>query len=775
MRINGNVLCELDNGDVNKGVLIIPTSVNQIGRRSCKNNKDIKYLFIPSSCNTIGAEAFSNCVNLKEVYFYKDAQDLKNIIQSNSVDTAVNNNVSHYGDHAFDFTSLKNFSFGKRTDFVGTDIFPDCMEKVSFKKGSLEHLSVNSLPNSNSLEIDFPDNASFMTSNFNKYRVKKPVCYNFNSFVNLTNFSDHRVETIQDDFYVNFKDMEKFGLKRNETRLKDIYSITNGFYPTAVIRSSEKAEIRENLNPYEKEIFDFKYNTKIMILDDGKLIELKPQELVENFNVKINPDMYQYKMYEYTRTNDVVKMYQFKKMLEKYNSNAKPDFFLLDQLKTLEQIEQYVKTYKNFKLWRMLEKQIENNSNEYTYKNNKKALYNLAFMLGCFCDDEKTKARAIDYIYNSLLNFGNKINNIAILSYVERFEIYENKVGESQFEFLKTYLPQIIKYCNDIMESCFGNYEEIKNYLSYLSENFNELKKSCRNAKVEFNFLNSFKLSNLSRFSKYYNEQTKDIIREISKYPQLDERSLEVVLNAKNTMANEKVSQNVFEPFNNNMLSGLFNEESLKDGIYRNLDNGYCYHWINKYRTLNMTHAIEDRTGCAHLGSMGEGIVVASMVDKDCQNVRIIDKNGKGVARATVYVDREKGTMLYNSFLVYGWTSKKKEELKDILETFKMATAEFIEAYQKNYPESKKITLVNVGKGYNGLQNLLTSCNSSQMLQGKNFNEFKGDSSHYYMGDWQLGQFKFLSFSEIRQSLKRLERLKNKRVITLEDNEQIEK
>lgn len=762
MKFNGNVLSKIEQQDVKNGILIIPNNINEIGRSCCFLNKEVKTVFIPSSCTTIGATAFGECCNLENVYFYNNYNEIKDIIlNGKSSNNFANNNVSYYGDRAFDGTKINEFAFGDNTQFVGKYVLGENVKKVDFNKNcKLDIININSFPVKEDLQIKFPQNCFFTPRNMENRNIETKICFNFDSVINFINYCDSSVNIIPDNYFINFDGMEKFGLTKDNLKMKSVYCTVNNPYPIVVLRKKEIEEVDESLDRYENEINSFKNNTQILVLENDKLTEVMPQELVDKFYIKFSEDMYRFKIYELTRTNNVELMYLFKKMLEKYNCREKMDFILLNKLTSENQIEQYVRTYKNFKLWRLLEKQVAEKSNEFNYFNNKTSLYNLGFLLGCFCSDEYTQAKAIDYIYNNFLKLGNKVNNLSNLAFFERLDIYENKVGEKQFEFLKTFMPEIIKYCINVMQTSFGSFDEIKTYFKFLCENFNELKQSCYNAKVEFNFQNSFKLSNLNRFSKLNNDKTRDIIREVSKYPQLDERSIEVVLNAKNCILNNNVSQNIFEPFNPSMLKDLYKEDNLKDKIYRNLDNGYCYYWINKYKTLNTTHAIEDRTGCAHLGSMGEGIVVASMIDEDCQNVRIVDKNGKGIARATVYLDRQKGVMLFNSFLVYNWTRKEKQDLKEILNTFKLATAEFIDAYQKNFPDNKKITLVNVGKGFNALQDLLTPCSENLLIEGKNFNEYKGDSGHYYRGDWQNGQYKFLSFGEIRQNLKRLEHIK---------------
>lgn len=776
MKLNGNVLIGIEQQDIKNGVLIIPNNINEIGRNCCFLNKDIKTVFISSDCTTIGASAFADCENLENVYFYSNYNEIKDIIlNGKSPNNFVNNNVSYYGDRVFEGTKIKEFTFGENTSLVGKYVLGENIKKVNFSKDcKLDIININAFPVNEDLQINFPQNCIFTPRSMENRGIETKVCYNFDSVINLVNYSDNNINVIPDNYFINFNGMEKFGLTKDNLKMKNVYCIVNKPYPIVVLRKKETEDIDESLDRYDNEINNFKNNTKILVLDNDKLTEVMPQDLIDNFYITYSEDMYKYKLCESIRTKNVELMYLFKKMLQKYDCRAKMDYILLNKITSENQVEQYVRTYKNFKLWRMLEKQVAEKSNEFNYFNNKASLYNLGFLLGCFCSDENTQAKAIDYIYNNFLKLGNNINNLSNLAFFERLDIYENKVGEKQFEFLKTFMPEILNYCINVMQTSFGSYDEIKTYFKFLCENFNELKQSCRNAKVEFNFQNSFILSNLSRFSKLNNDKTRDIIKEVSKYPQLDERSIEVVLNAKNCILNNNVSQNIFEPFKPSMLNDLFKEDNLKDKIYRNLDNGYCYYWINKYKTLNTTHAIEDRTGCAHLGSMGEGIVVASMTDKDCQNVRIVDKNGKGVARATVYLDREKGTMLFNSFLVYNWTRKDKKDLKEILDTFKMATADFIDVYQKNFPNNKKISLVNVGKGFNALQDLLTPCSDSQFIEGKNFNEFKGDSGHYYRGDWQNGEYKFLSFGEIRQMLKRLDNIKSDDEIKAELMEKIE-
>ena len=182
-----------------------------------------------------------------------------------------------------------------------------------------------------------------------------------------------------------------------------------------------------------------------------------------------------------------------------------------------------------------------------------------------------------------------------------------------------------------------------------------------------------------------------------------------------------------------------------------------------------MTYAIDDRTGCANVFNVGMGIVASGMELDNCQNLRVFDDKGNGIARATIILDKQKGEILYNTFLVYGHTYMSEEELFKVFRAFKTATFDFIDEYEKNFPNNKKINQVNVGQGYNGLYTILDKYYTRQHknIEGVNFSlyaENTYDSDYMYNGDWEDGQYMLYDNYELNRIRRDREILKQEQI-----------
>lgn len=92
MRINNNILVEVEYKDIKNGTFIIPESVTSIGTCAFCNCVDLQTIVIPNSVINIGDSAFEDCVNLTSVtipsntnigeYAFYGCNHLKNIIIS---------------------------------------------------------------------------------------------------------------------------------------------------------------------------------------------------------------------------------------------------------------------------------------------------------------------------------------------------------------------------------------------------------------------------------------------------------------------------------------------------------------------------------------------------------------------------------------------------------------------------------------------------------------------------------------------------------------------
>lgn len=136
---------------------------------------------------------------------------------------------------------------------------------------------------------------------------------------------------------------------------------------------------------------------------------------------------------------------------------------------------------------------------------------------------------------------------------------------------------------------------------------------------------------------------------------------------------------------------------------------------------------------CAHLAGSGYGIMRASIVHPDIQNLVIRDKKNDIIGKATLYINREEGFGVCNTFAVNQYVDRKY--FPALLKKFKEALGEFASRYNAEYPE-KPIKQINVGLGMNDLEYQLT-CDGQRhvsILKPIDFGEY-GKDGYVYDGD----------------------------------------
>ena len=142
---------------------------------------------------------------------------------------------------------------------------------------------------------------------------------------------------------------------------------------------------------------------------------------------------------------------------------------------------------------------------------------------------------------------------------------------------------------------------------------------------------------------------------------------------------------------------------------------------------------------CAHLEGAGNGIMRASIVHPDVQNIVIRDKNGVIVAKSTLYVNRAEGYGVCNNVEVNNNVSDEDAEL--IYKKFKKAVETFAEKYNVKYPD-KPLKIITVGMNLNDLSSQITKNDkqSNELYQALNYGTYAYSGSGYN-GDSKNSQY----------------------------------
>lgn len=162
-------------------------------------------------------------------------------------------------------------------------------------------------------------------------------------------------------------------------------------------------------------------------------------------------------------------------------------------------------------------------------------------------------------------------------------------------------------------------------------------------------------------------------------------------------------------------------------------DKIYTYDFLEKDDPRNLVLG-KNTSCCAHLEGNGYGIMKASMVNPDVQNIAILDSTGKIVAKTTMYVNRDERYALCNTFSIRDSVSENMYPF--ILYKFKKAVSAFAYQYNNENPQ-KPLVKINVGMGMNSLEDFLEG--DGEMLKNLNYRMY-GIEKKDYPGDAQVAQ-----------------------------------
>lgn len=180
----------------------------------------------------------------------------------------------------------------------------------------------------------------------------------------------------------------------------------------------------------------------------------------------------------------------------------------------------------------------------------------------------------------------------------------------------------------------------------------------------------------------------------------------------------------------------IYDNDPAKD--LKEEGTGFTYEWLPKQDYDNLVLG-KYCSCCAHVEGAGQGIMRASMITNNCQNLVIRNAFGEIVAKATLYVNGQEGYAVFNnveSSLDY----KTDEYLRQIYEALLRGANAFLEEYNKNNPK-EPINEITIGGARNTILNQMTIENHPivKIHQAINFGNYSL-RQFGYAGDWSYQQ-----------------------------------
>lgn len=181
-------------------------------------------------------------------------------------------------------------------------------------------------------------------------------------------------------------------------------------------------------------------------------------------------------------------------------------------------------------------------------------------------------------------------------------------------------------------------------------------------------------------------------------------------------MAMEIYKESIETPRNIFTKKTLIDEKIIYDNnpnhdLKEALREDFSYEWLIKQDYDNLILG-KYCNCCSHLNGMGQGIMRASIISPDYQNLVIRNEIGEIISKATIYVNRIQGYAVFNTIETKMQYKCDSNSLKKIHSALIRGTEAFVEQYNKNNPESK-INTVTIGTKGNSLKSILENNEST--------------------------------------------------------------
>ena len=181
---------------------------------------------------------------------------------------------------------------------------------------------------------------------------------------------------------------------------------------------------------------------------------------------------------------------------------------------------------------------------------------------------------------------------------------------------------------------------------------------------------------------------------------------------------------------------------AMKGSILSNLcqtaNVEFAFDWLEKNDPQNFILG-KLCSCCAHLEGVGNGIMRASIILPNVQNLVIRNNQGKIIAKSTLYVNVEEGYGVFNNVEV-------DENINDsykneIYNEYMRGVRRFAEEYNKEHPD-KPLKQINVGMHLNDLEEQIHEHHNEadELLQAIDYSDYS-TSVLGYAGDSGMEQF----------------------------------
>lgn len=336
----------------------------------------------------------------------------------------------------------------------------------------------------------------------------------------------------------------------------------------------------------------------------------------------------------------------------------------------------------------------ENEANKYQ---NFKDLLNLLEMTGGLEEDTITRQKACTFITEKILeeNLSEEEKNNYRISGDDIHRVFNFSNKQTNYD------PEFAEFFLDNYHELYKIEKETSGSIQRIYESFKDISETSTSNKGFQRKLKVTVQKCLSYLAKHKFEDVKDGYEDLAilvgKW--FDSKD---IWNLAQSVHEESLDapRNIFTKTKTNEDGKLIYDNNPNNDLKEELSSNYSFEWLPKQEYDNIVLG-KYCSCCSHAGGAGNGIMRASMILDNCQNLVVRNEKGTIIAKATIAVNKEKGYAVYNTFETSLNNRSESESLK-IYAALIRGTKAFIETYNQNNPTSP-INIVTVGTNSNTL------------------------------------------------------------------------
>lgn len=724
--------------------------------------KKLKKLYLASEVESIGGKTFLECGNLKnlEIFHssYGDSLSLhihKPLNEDSEIpfeNITIGDGIKTLCGKLSDlFKNAKIITLPSTLEHIGEDIFLKS-KYLKYLKIPENVKMINPNTFDSEIELEFPTFGTLKGNSFNMLQTKTSEDY----YISHQDRGNIRIFSLKDGtYYVKIDDYdtvkvnkdEIIGLSNSSSIMADKPDDFIMYMIDLLSINVESSRILTNIwtDPKLEELFhkfvnDWDYVKEIAEKKTSKIIreildysgiydeflftgmmmrKISREEMIKvisNYNDSINRFFRLSPIYDDVTIN-VDSLIKYCNLLEKYQRYDKLlyDPVFINHLSYQNQ-ELLIKYFnKNIKYLLINSKTLEDR-----YGENLNDLLKLCHSLGIFCDEKRLSQKMSTFLNERVFNKENSTHILGNDIHSTFGEIEPR--DEIDYEFILFFVENY-KDLVELDKQKSGIIARIYNAFRDISKTSTSHRGSQRHLKVTIDkCLNYFLVERFEGVT----EENKDLAQLLQKYYS---EPYALSIGEMIIKQSQDAPRNIFTKFDYDESGNpIYSYDSSEDLKEHNMDD-FSYEWLPKQDYDNLILG-KYCSCCAHILGAGAGIMRASMILNNCQNLVIRNINNEIIAKMTIYVNKKEGYAVFNTTEVSA-IYRDADSLERIYKAFLRGTKAFVERYNEN--NAIPITIVSIGEYRNVLKEHLGDI-ETKLLPTPNYSSYG-----YYAGDKNVG------------------------------------